>query len=274
MPCWDHILSRLAGVQPGQGQKWKAKCPVHEDTRQSLSLWVNDSGHLMAHCHANKGCTFLAIRKALKTIPSDWGNPVEDKPIERKQTAVYTYRNEKNEPLFSVVRYEPKDFRQCMPDGKGGRVWQVTPDRYVLYRLPELLAKPEQPVIIVEGEKDADRLHKMGLLATTSPCGAGKWRESYSAALIGRRVAIIPDNDGPGAIHARHVAGSLMRVGAASIRIVELPNLAEKGDVSSWIESLLAGGKSENEAKASLLAVIKATPEWVCTARATERRAA
>ena len=48
--------------------------------------------------------------------------------------------------------------------------------RRVLYRLPELLARPDEPVYVVEGEKDADRLASMGLLATTNSGGAGKWQ--------------------------------------------------------------------------------------------------
>ena len=43
-----------------------------------------------------------------------------------------------------------------------------------LYRLPELMAAaPIEPVWICEGEKDADNVAALGLIATTSPGGAG-----------------------------------------------------------------------------------------------------
>src|SRR5262249_18519920 len=54
-------------------------------------------------------------------------------------------------------------------------------------------------------------------------------------------VAIIPDNDEAGRDHARAVAASL-RGSAASVKIVELPRLPPKGDVSDWIN---AGGTAE-----------------------------
>jgi hypothetical protein len=101
--------------------------------------------------------------------------------------AEYDYRGEQGELLFQVVRFEPKDFRQRRPDGHGGWIWGLGNVRRVLYRLPELLKAPsEQPVFVVEGEKDVDALIAMGLSATTCPMGAGKWLPEYSESLRGR----------------------------------------------------------------------------------------
>ncbi|MGQ0849829.1 MAG: hypothetical protein ACT4OP_12095 [Actinomycetota bacterium] len=44
--------------------------------------------------------------------------------------------------------------------------------RRVLYRLPEVLAV-SGTIYVGEGEKDADRLASLGLIATTNPMGAG-----------------------------------------------------------------------------------------------------
>jgi putative DNA primase/helicase len=63
--------------------------------------------------------------------------------------------------------------------------------------------------------------------------GAGKWRTEYSESLRGRTVVILPDNDEAGQHHAATVAAALLGV-AASVRIVELPGLADKGDVTDW----------------------------------------
>ena len=65
----------------------------------------------------------------------------------------------------------------------------------VPYRLPDILRAKE--VYVVEGEKDADRLRLLGLTATTSPGGAGKWLPSFSAYFKNKDVSIIPDNDDP-----------------------------------------------------------------------------
>jgi RecA-family ATPase len=71
--------------------------------------------------------------------------------------------------------------------------------------------------------------------------GAGKWRVEYAKSIQGRSVVILPDHDEAGRKHTAAVAASLLGV-AASVRIVELPNLPEKGDVRDWRD---AGGTVE-----------------------------
>jgi putative DNA primase/helicase len=46
---------------------------------------------------------------------------------------------------------------------------------------------------------------------------------------------IFADNDDPGRKHTLQVAQSLQGI-AESVKIVELPDLPAKGDVSDWIE--------------------------------------
>ena len=145
--------------------------------------------------------------------------------------------------LFQSCRFEPKRFTQRQPDGKGGWLWNLRGVELVPYRLPELkkaIAAGRQ-VCIVEGEKDADNLVKLGFEATTGPMGAGKWSPQLCPHFTGARVVIIPDNDGPGRGHARLVGGALGGF-AAELVVLELPDLPEKGDVSDWIA---AGGNAK-----------------------------
>ena len=109
------------------------------------------------------------------------------------------------------------------------------------YRLPELLGDPDATVFIAEGEKDCDNLGELGLVATCNHGGAGRWSPDISRYLANRRVVILPDNDEPGRAHARGVAAKLAGI-AASIRVIELPGLPPKGDVSDW---LAAGGSAD-----------------------------
>jgi hypothetical protein len=96
-------------------------------------------------------------------------------------------------------------------------------------------------VFIAEGEKDADALAKLGLIATTNPGGAGKWRTEFNQHLVGMKVVVLRDNDPAGQKHADNVALALSD-SAASVRIVRLPGLVQKGDVSDWLTS---GGTAE-----------------------------
>jgi putative DNA primase/helicase len=172
----------------------------------------------------------------------------------RKIVDTYDYRNASGNSTFQVVRFKPKGFAQRRPDGAGGYVWNLEGIERVLYRLPELLATgPDALIFLPEGEKDVDRLAALGLVATTNPEGAGKWRDEYTAALKGRHVAILADNDEEGRKHAEKVAGALYG-NAASVKVVALPGLPEEGDVSDWLD---AGNTLEE-----LLRIVDEMPEW------------
>jgi hypothetical protein len=158
--------------------------------------------------------------------------------------ARYPYRDEQGRLLFEVVRFPGKQFRRRRPDPQrpGEYVWNNRGVRPVLYRLPAVrAADPAEPIFVVEGEKDVDRLTRLGLVATCSPGGAGKWREEYGAALAGRDVIILPDNDDPGRAHTEQVAAAVAPH-ARSVRVVSLPGVPEKGDVSDYLN---AGGSVE-----------------------------
>lgn len=151
---------------------------------------------------------------------------------------IYVYHGEDGKARLEVVRLKnPKSFRQRQPNPKRGEKWSLDGIVPVLYHLPFILtADPSRPVFVVEGEKDVENLDVAGRLATCNPMGAGKWRDSYSDTLRGRHVVILPDNDQVGRDHAQQVAQSLHGK-AASVRIVELPGLPDKGDVSDFLAS-------------------------------------
>ena len=130
--------------------------------------------------------------------------------------ALYDYTDEVGELLYQVIRYRlasgKKDFRQRRPDGRGGWVYDLEGVTRVLYRFPYLLRDPLRHVLIVEGEKDCDRLnqlleeHAVEMIATTSAQGAndtGRW-DTYAQSLQGRTCIVLPDNDPTG---LRHAAG-------------------------------------------------------------------
>ncbi|WP_207636703.1 AAA family ATPase [Desulfurispora thermophila] len=172
--------------------------------------------------------------------------------------ATYDYKDANGQLLFQVVRYWPKTFRQRRPDpaANDGWCWSVKGIKQVPYKLPELLAALErgQTVFVVEGEKDADALARLDLMATCNAGGAGKWTQSHSQHFPAKaRVVILPDNDNPGRKHAQLVASQLTTRGC-QVKVIELPGLPEKGDVSDW---LAAGGTKEQ-----LLELVDNTAEW------------
>ncbi|EYD74086.1 hypothetical protein Rumeso_04339 [Rubellimicrobium mesophilum DSM 19309] len=176
---------------------------------------------------------------------------------QKVKVAEYTYSLEDGTPYLKVIRFAPgpdgkKDFRQQRWNGSTWE-WGKPKGPKVPYRLLDILTKHHAPVLIVEGEKDADNLHKLGLVATTAAEGAGKWTADLGKWFADRIVYILPDNDETGRKHAREVAGHLHGI-AREIRVVPLPGLPEKGDVSDWLN---AGGDEE-----ALLAICDEAPRW------------
>lgn len=171
--------------------------------------------------------------------------PANDvRPVPKKVVASYDYRDETGNLVFQVVRMAPKDFRQRRPDAsaRDGWNWSVKGVKQVPYRLADLWSlEGRGTVYVVEGEKDADRMASLGLVATCNAGGAGKWPAELPPYFDGLDVVILPDNDDAGRKHADMVAASL-REYANSVRVLPLPGLTHKGDVSDWLDQ---GGDAE-----------------------------
>jgi DNA polymerase len=153
-------------------------------------------------------------------------------------TTEYIYKLADGQPHLKVMRREnPKGFPQswCVNGAWVTRKpagWVNVP-----YHLPELVAGPaDVPVWVCEGEKDCESLARLGLVATTAPEGAGKWRTDYNRWFVGRKIVYIcEDNDAAGRGHALDVAGGMLSVGVPHVAIVKFAELAEQGDVSDWL---------------------------------------
>jgi 5S rRNA maturation endonuclease (ribonuclease M5) len=248
----EKVFPRLKKLSQTGANTWKACCPSHNDENPSLSITINSEGWIIFKCFAD--CTFESIHRALGL--EAWELCKSDEEIltvegpggKRKVVAEYNYTDEKGRLIYQSIRYEPKDFAQRRPDGNGGWIWKEALkgiDR-ILYRLPELLAAvaSNEIVYFVEGEKDADNLAKLGVTTTTSAGGVKSWDKKLTLDLTNARIVILPDNDAAGKDYARKIAADLNGV-SQSTRIVDLPNLPQKGDVSDWIES--GGTKEELE---------------------------
>ena len=251
----------------GNGEA-KAWCPWHSDRdRGNPSLGINFNKKIVK--------CFVCGEGGAKKLAKAWGIiPDRDTPPwERDIDRTYDYHNPDGSLRFQVVRFvvpsgADKQIvqRRPDPDNPGQWLWNLKGVQPVLYHLPELRAADyEMWVWIVEGEKDVDRLRHRDLVATTNAMGAGKWRRYYDRELQDRKVAIIPDNDDTGADHARAVARSIYEH-ARTVKIVELPGLPDKGDVSDWLDD---GNKAEE-----LADLLDGTPAYEPPAEDDDERSA
>ena len=237
------------GFDPPRRGLMRCPLPDHDDSTPSASVREKD-GEEVWYCHVCGigGDVIKLIQlafdvefpQALSLLGREFGlieteekpskkyrstkPPADPQPKHRPGTfeeglvveEVYTYLDEEGVPLFDVVRYEPKTFRQRRrnPDGtlpEGKERWNMDGVRRVLYRLPEVMFAIEtgRTVYVVEGERDVIAAMEHGLVATTSPGGAGKWQDSYSESLRGACCVVIADRDAAGLSHAREVFSSL-----------------------------------------------------------------
>jgi len=231
-PMYAEFYSQHIRNPKPRGSQIDSICPFHDDRHASFSVNV-ETGLWKCHAGCGDGNAWQFAERLGIEPPTE-----NDQGTKRQVIASYVYKDEHDHPLSRVCRTTPKGFFQERYDG-GQWVNGLKEVRRVLYRLPEILKTPV--VYIVEGENDVDRLWALGIPATCNSGGAGKWREEYSKALMGKKAVVIPDNDDPGEEHALQVAKSLLPF-AEAVKIVYLPGLGPRKekhgeDISDWLEA-------------------------------------
>lgn len=190
----------------------------------------------------------------------------EVRPVARRE---WIYQDSSGTPVLQVCRTD---------DGKGGRkIWQQSlvdgkrPAELAAAVLPYRLRDAQQAiaegratqVFWVEGEPAADALWAIGLPATTSIGGAGKFKaERDGGHLAGEQLVIAPDRDQPGIRHGHDVAAAY----PGSRWLLAFPGTPEWNgscppsgglDVADWIDQ----GATAEEILASITTVPPSLPE-------------
>jgi putative DNA primase/helicase len=293
----ERVLDALEGVEQQHDGSFKALCPAHDDTNPSLSITEKEDGTVLVHCFVCqdqekvlRALEDLGItRSDLFHRHGEGPGPHGGKKTKRRMccTGIYDYKTPDGKFIrHNSLRFEPppdgeqhhpdcqgehlnssrkdKDFRQARPDPNGGYVYGLDGVQTVLYDLPNVMqaALRGEMVIWVEGEKDADNgKERLGLTTTTCPMGAKHFKPYYASFLTGAHMVVVADNDGPGGEHAEMVATELLPF-AASIKILKLPDVPEKGDLTDWID---AGGTRER-----FDSLVSKTPQFILPTKESE----
>lgn len=276
-PAFETLVRGCGGTP--KGDHATVRCPNHDDASPSLSVTLDPDGVVLWKCHGP-----CDQRELTDTIQRRWpelwdGSQTTARPSAKGAGAVtvpnenlalrhvcfYTYTDEAGAPRHRVERQEAigkdgrkrKSFPQSHWTGKSWApgVPEATVGELSLYNLTDIISSAAggETVWYCEGEKDADRLHALGLVATTN--AKAKLTRLDVAPLTGRTVVILVDNDVAGRNIAQEVAAQIAPY-AASVRNLELPNLPDHGDVSDWLDAKT--GTLED-----LVRLGAAAPAWV-----------
>jgi hypothetical protein len=164
---------------------------------------------------------------------------------------LHTYTSAAGEPLYWRIRLKDRARGEkwirplSLTNGQYELKEPVFPDGKPLYRLHELAARPDEPVLVVEGEWCADHLAGIGILATTSGAADSVSKADWQP-LAGRTVIIWPDHDEAGARYAAAVTETLGKLGCL-LKIVEVAalDLPAKGDAVDWLAKNPGSGASD-----------------------------
>jgi replicative DNA helicase len=256
-----YYSNRVPGLKQS-GKELRGPCPVHRGKDANFSVNM-ETGLAQCHSQCGRGFDIISLEMELAGVAFPQAKervydlvgrprvPWEDRNIE----ATYDYTDEAGKLLYQVVRLHGKQFRQRRPDGQGGWSWGLGDAPRVPFQLPKL--KGADFAAVCEGEKDCRTLERLGIVATCNNGGAGNFKAELVPYFTDKRIAIFPDNDEPGRDHALKVAALLTPV-AKSLKIVELPDLPAKGDVTDFIN---AGGTVE-QIRELYRKAQSWTPEW------------
>ena len=261
----EQIAKSLGNAKKANGQ-WVASCPVpshgkgNGDKNPSLSVHIDDEGKPLFHCHG--GCSqesvFQTIRDMqllpeLEERPDPLANIKPMPKVEFQQE--WQYQDEDRVTVFVKHRIRigefGKTYRLYKIDADGRRSTTLGDARIVPYNLPAMLdAKSAGRIIyLVEGEKAADAIKSIGMIATTAHTGAGSWPQAITEYFAGAQVIILPDNDVAGWGYAYKAAEAILPI-VKSLKVVDLGLQGQGDDAYEFIEE---GGSRDK-----LVALVKA----------------
>ena len=147
----------------------------------------------------------------------------------------YVCRFETKTPDGPDKEFRPRRYGTLTKDGKArtGWHWKGWGDNRPLYGIGDLLARPDAPVLVVEGEKKVDAARRLfpDYVPVAPMNGARSPHKTHWTPLAGRVVVIWPDNDPPGSVFA--TAAVKLNPEAASVAIVTIPeNFPEGWDLA------------------------------------------
>lgn len=145
----------------------------------------------------------------------------------------WNYHNKSGAVILTVARYDTKPKKTFCPWQPDGTMRYLSEPR-PLYNLHILTARPNDPVLIVEGEKSAEAASIITggrYICTTWPGGSNASHKADWYVLSGRNILIWPDADKPGIEAADRIAQTLRPI-AKQIKILNVSGQPDGWDAA------------------------------------------
>ena len=244
-----------AAIRMGKAKDWRASVswvrgalalvdaevvePVHFATGAGVSPFLDEPGELAASAHV------LADQRpdAAQVTHAKFGKPTR---IDCYMVGAKVYE--------ARVRYDTAEGKAVLPWHYNGKRWvnSAAPQPRPLYRVGELLAAPDVPVLVVEGEKAVDAGCELfpDHVVTTTSGGCKQAHHTDFTPLAGRRVTVWPDNDEPGRKYAQEICRLVMAAGALSAHVVAVPpDWPKAWDLADELPEVAEAAKAYAEAR-------------------------
>lgn len=255
------------------------KCPFHNDNNPSFNI-KNGMFKCFSECGAHgdafeyiklkEGCGF---QDAL-TIAGEIFNTKEEKAKGKSKTDLlndyiqktfktfsgdesykyeehYVYKDENKKSVFIKIKFRNEENKKMfvmanlVDDGKVYRL-DTNSEKINIFYNTHLIAdaiNEKKKIFIVEGEKDANTLTKLGFVAISCRNTKSLTNEMIDS-LIGANIVVVPDMDSVGIEHERVLTECLLNK-ANSFKVLKLYELRKhnKKDVSDFVEILKDKGE-------------------------------
>lgn len=277
--------------------KNKSKCPFHNDKHPSLSIkggkykcftsTCGESGDLIDFIRHKEGLTVLdSVKKAIEILGLNY--TIEKTKLDKlkewieknnatwyadesfKLEDVYFYHDKDDLPVLARIKYKntdtgKKQFSQAniVDCGDYYKLDYKTEKINLIYNMPRVVKSIQEnkDIFLVEGEKDALNLQRIGFTATTCR-EINSVNNNVLSPLINSKLIVIHDNDEAGRIHLNNVKKRLLPI----TKSFKVPFIKEihfekdtKQDISDFIEEKFNEGLTSKDIRNLIIDIINRT---------------
>lgn len=154
---------------------------------------------------------------------------------------IYQIRDTQGKLIAEHVRIDYPDGSKAFywrRDGRRG-LGGLSVNKLPLYGFHSIKDDPTEDIVVTEGEKPCDALHRAGVNAVATVCGAATSPSSEALSVLSGKttgqIILWPDNDETGRSHMIRIAECLDKLGITS-SILTWPQAPYKGDAFDFIE--------------------------------------